>query len=66
LGISKDDWNYANNVAGFHALVAIIGNKLGLPRHDPAAEQVRREEVAAIIKSPVRAETQSVELARAI
>jgi hypothetical protein len=66
LGISKDDWNHANNVAGFHALVAIIGNKLGLPRHDPAAEQARREEVAAIIKSPVRAATQSVELARAI
>ena len=42
LGISKDDWDYANNSAGFHALIAIIGDQLGLPRHDPAAEQAQR------------------------
>jgi hypothetical protein len=64
LGISKDDWDYANNSAGFHALIPIIAEKLGLPRYDPAAEKARPEEVAAVIKSPVRPATQSVELAR--
>jgi hypothetical protein len=46
LGISKSDWDYANNVAGFHSLVGIIGDKLKLPRYDPAAEQARREKVS--------------------
>jgi hypothetical protein len=52
LGISETDWDYANNVAGFHALVGIIGDKLGLSRYDPAAERARRERVAAVMKSP--------------
>ena len=43
LGISKADWDYANNEAGFYALVGIVGEKLGLPRYDPAAEKARRE-----------------------
>jgi hypothetical protein len=28
----------------------IIGDKLGLPRYDPAAEQARREAVTALFK----------------
>jgi hypothetical protein len=39
LGIPKADWDYAINVAGFYSLVGIIGDKLGLPRYDPAAEK---------------------------
>jgi len=50
LGISKNHWDYAYNVAGFYTLVGIIGNKLGLPRYDPAAEQARREAVTALFK----------------
>ncbi len=50
LGISKKDWDHANNAAGFYALIPIIAEKLGLPRYDPGAEQARREEVAAFIK----------------
>jgi hypothetical protein len=52
LGVSEKDWDYANNVAGFHALIGIIGDKLGLSRYDPAAEQTRREKVTAVMKSP--------------
>jgi hypothetical protein len=52
LGIPEKDWDYANNVAGFHALVGIIGDKRGLSRYDPAAEQARREKVTAVMKSP--------------
>ena len=40
LGISKADWDYANNEAGFYALV---GEKLGVPRYDPATSKARRE-----------------------
>jgi hypothetical protein len=39
LGISKADWDYANNVGGFYALVGIVAEKLGVPRYDPAAEK---------------------------
>jgi hypothetical protein len=52
LGIPKADWDYANNVSGFYSLVGIIGEKLGLPRHDPAAEKARRETLARLMKSP--------------
>jgi hypothetical protein len=52
LGVPKADWDYANNVGGFHSLVGIIGEKLGLPRYDPAAEKARRETLAALMKSP--------------
>lgn len=38
LGISKADWDYANNVGGFYSLVGIIGEKLRVRRYDPAAE----------------------------
>ena len=31
LGISKTDWEYANNVDGFYALVGIVAEKLGYP-----------------------------------
>ena len=31
LGISKADWDYANNVSGFYALVGILAEKLGVP-----------------------------------
>jgi hypothetical protein len=31
LGISKADWEYANNVGGFYALVGIVAEKLGYP-----------------------------------
>jgi hypothetical protein len=41
LGISRNDWDYANNAAGFYALIATIAQKLGPPRYDPAAEQAR-------------------------
>jgi hypothetical protein len=52
LGIPKADWDYANNVSGFYSLVGIIGEKLGLPRHDPAAEKARRETLTRLMKSP--------------
>jgi hypothetical protein len=43
LGISKSDWDYANNVAGFYALVGKVGEQLRLPRYDPSTEKGRRE-----------------------
>jgi hypothetical protein len=52
LGISKADWDYANNVSGFYALVGILAEKLGVPRYDPAAEKGRREAVTGLMKSP--------------
>jgi hypothetical protein len=52
LGISKADWDYANNVGGFYSLVRIIGEKLGLPGYDPAAEKARRETLTGLTKSP--------------
>jgi hypothetical protein len=52
LGISEADWDYANNVGGFYSLVEIIGEKLGLPRYDPAAEKGRVEQVTGLMKSP--------------
>jgi hypothetical protein len=51
LGISKADWEYANNVGGFYALVAIVAEKLGVPRYDLAAEKTRRETVTRLIKT---------------
>jgi hypothetical protein len=51
LGISQADWDYANNEAGFYFLVGIVGEKLGLPRYDPAAEKARRETFTALMKS---------------
>jgi hypothetical protein len=51
LGISKADWDYANNVGGFYALVGIVAEKLGVPRYDPAAEKIRRETVTRLIKT---------------
>ena len=51
LGISKADWDYANEVAGFHALVGIVGEKLGLPRYDPAADKARRKQISESTKS---------------
>src|SRR5258708_22295943 len=52
LGISKADWDYANNVGGFYALVGIVAEKLGLPRYDPAAEKGRGVTVTALMSSP--------------
>jgi hypothetical protein len=52
LGISKADWDYANNVGGFYALVGIVAEKLGVPRYDPAAEKARGEAVTGLMKSP--------------
>ncbi len=52
LGISKSDWDYANNVGGFYALVGIVAEKLGVPRYDPAAEKGRGETVTGLMKSP--------------
>jgi hypothetical protein len=51
LGISKADWEYANNVGGFYALVAIVAEKLGVPRYDPTAEKTRRETVTRLIET---------------
>ena len=51
MGISQADWDYANNEAGFYFLVGIVGEKLGLPRYDPAAEKARRETFTALMKS---------------
>src|SRR6267154_1451981 len=48
LGISKADWDYANNVGGFYALVGIVAEKLGVPRYDPAAEKGRLEKVTGL------------------
>ena len=45
LGISKADWDYAISEGGFYFLVGIIGEKLGLPRYDPAAEEQIAEEI---------------------
>src|SRR5260221_6071547 len=52
LGISEADWDYANNVGGFYALVGIVAEKLGVPRYDPAAEKGRGETVTRLMKSP--------------
>jgi murein DD-endopeptidase MepM/ murein hydrolase activator NlpD len=52
LGISKADWDYANNEAGFYALVGIVGQQLGVPRYDPAASKARRETLIGVMKSP--------------
>jgi len=52
LGVSKADWEYANNVGGFYSLVGIIGEKLGVPRYDPAVEKGRLEQVTGPMKSP--------------
>jgi hypothetical protein len=52
LGISKADWDYANNVGGVYALVGIVAEKLGVPRYDPAAEKARGEAVTGLMKSP--------------
>jgi hypothetical protein len=52
LGISKADWDYANNVSGFYALVGILAEKLGVPRYDPAAEKGRGETITGLMKSP--------------
>jgi hypothetical protein len=43
VSISKVDWDYANDVGGFYALLGIVAEKLGVPRYDPAAEKARRE-----------------------
>ena len=51
LGISKADWEYANNVGGFYALVGIVAEKLGVPRYDLAAEKTRRETVTRLIET---------------
>jgi hypothetical protein len=51
LGISKSDWDYAIKEAGFYGLVGIVGEKLGLPRYDPAADKARREMLIGRIKS---------------
>src|SRR5258706_14587548 len=50
LGISKADWDYANNVSGFYALVGILAEKLGVPRYDPAAEKGRGETITGLMK----------------
>jgi hypothetical protein len=52
LGIWKADWDYANNVGGFYALVGIVAEKLGVPRYDPAAEKGRAATVTGLMKSP--------------
>ncbi len=52
LGISKADWDYANNVGSFYALVGVVAEKLGVPRYDPAAEKGRGETVTGLMKSP--------------
>src|SRR5258708_3116665 len=52
LGISKADWDYANNAGGFYALVGIVAEKLGVPGYDPAAEKGRGETVIGLMKSP--------------
>jgi hypothetical protein len=52
LGISKADWDYANNVGGFYALVGVVAEKLGVPRYDPAAEEGRGETITGLMKSP--------------
>src|SRR5260221_5966079 len=52
LGISKADWDYANNVGGFYALVGVVAEKLGAPRYDPAAEKGPGETVTGLMKSP--------------
>ena len=39
LGISKADWDYAINEGGFYFLGGIVGEILGLPRYNPAAEK---------------------------
>jgi hypothetical protein len=52
LGISKADWDYANNVGGFYALVGIVAEKLGVPRYDPAAEKGRGETITGVRRSP--------------
>jgi hypothetical protein len=52
LGISKADWDYANNVGSFYALVGIVAEKLGVPRYDLAAEKGRGETVTGSMKSP--------------
>jgi hypothetical protein len=51
LGIQKAIGKFAMKKAGFYALVAIIAEKLGVPRYDAAAEKRRREAVAGLIKS---------------
>ena len=57
LGISKADWDYANNVGGFYALVGIVAEKLGVPRYDPAAEKGRGETVTGLMKIARRRNT---------
>jgi hypothetical protein len=52
LGISKADWDYANNVGGFYALVGIVAEKLGVPRYHPAAEKARGETLTGLANSP--------------
>jgi hypothetical protein len=52
LGLSKADWDYANNVGGFYALVGIVAEKLGVPRYDPAAQKGRGETITGLMKSP--------------
>src|SRR5258707_10334022 len=52
LGISKADWDYANNVSGFYALVGIVAEKLGVPRYHLAAEKARRETLTGLANSP--------------
>jgi hypothetical protein len=51
LGISKADWDYAIKEAGFYGLVGIVGEKLGLPRYDPAPDKSRREILTGPMKS---------------
>ena len=52
LGISKADWDYANSVGGFYALVGVVAEKLGVPRYDLAAQKGRTETVTGLMKSP--------------
>jgi len=52
LGISKADWDYANDIGGFYAWVGVVAEKLGVPRYDPAAEKARRETLTGLTKSP--------------
>lgn len=65
LGISKADWDYANNEAGFYALVGIVGQQLGVPRYDPAASKARRETLIGLMKSPEAANQRSKTMEKA-
>src|SRR5260221_13878550 len=62
LGISKADWDYANNVSGFYALVGIVAEKLGGPRYDSPGEKGSGEKINGLMKSPEKEKQKKIKI----